>query len=1070
MRGIVIRAASFSIVILFGMEAARAAVPLWFEPNQGQAHASVQFLARGVYLGDTRLAIHSEASTPIVMDLIGARKNIRAEGLDLQPGISSYFLGNDPKKWRSGVPHYARVRYKDVYPGIDVIYYHNAEGRLEYDFTVQPGADASAIRLAYNQPLHVDATGDLLIAGLRQRRPRVYQNGTEIACEYLAGSKNQIRIALASYDHSQPLTVDPALVYSTYLGGPAFEVGTGMQVDAKGFMYVSLFERAPSSPTLNPFQQTSGGAYAAFVAKFTPDGQSNVYYAYVGGTADTYAEALAVDPDGNAYVTGQTRAFDFPVKNAFQPQYGGGFNDSYALKISPDGRTILYATYLGGNNEDEASAITVNSNGEAYIVGFTYSIDFPVVKAFQPQKGNGADGFLTHLSADGKSLMSSTFLGGDYGDYIHGLALDISGFIYLTGGTDSDDFPVKNALQANLPGSPGLSLNTFITKLTPAADALVYSTFFGGSAASGGWAIAVDSTGSPSICGVSGPGFPTKNAFQASYGGGQEDIFVARLTADGSAVVFSTYVGGSDLDFQNANTLALDSSGNIYVTGWTGSSDFPLKQSLQSFNGATSGYRFDAFILKFTPAGSLVYSTLIGGNGDDRGGAITVDSSNTVYVTGSTSSDDFPLMNPFQKTYGGGVDVFILKLAPDVTLPSPFSPTPGTAHFTFVVGGSVPAAQMISIPSGGQFSITSSNAPWASASPQSGTTPGTLTISVNPAGLTPKVYSGTIQIVPPSGTPFTLPVTLNVLAPAPVVTSISPSTVALNSGATAFTVTGSGFTSASVVELQGASQLTTTFIDSGTLQFSLTKDFFTLSGSYSINVVAPQTAPSSPVTFTVGTPAPLFAAAGVVNAASYASGSVAPGEIVTVFGFNFGTNFGTPGNTSVTFDNVPATLVYVTATQLAATVPYSVSGALKTAMIIASNGVSSTPVSLNVTDAVPAIFTSDASGMGQAAALNQDNTVNGPSDPAPAGSVVALYGTGGGALTTDPLPQLTLPVTATIGGVPATVYYAGMAPGLVEGAMQVNVQIPDGVTPGPAVPVAITVGNATSNAVTLAIQ
>jgi uncharacterized protein (TIGR03437 family) len=203
-----------------------------------------------------------------------------------------------------------------------------------------------------------------------------------------------------------------------------------------------------------------------------------------------------------------------------------------------------------------------------------------------------------------------------------------------------------------------------------------------------------------------------------------------------------------------------------------------------------------------------------------------------------------------------------------------------------------------------------------------------------------------------------------------------------------------------------------------------------------------------------------------VNAASYASGSVAPGEIVTVFG----SNFGTMANTSVMFDNVPATLVYVTAMQLAATVPYSVTGANSTTLVITSNGVASTPVSLNVSPSVPAIFSSDASGTGQAAALNQNNTVNGPSNPAAAGSIVALYGTGGGALTTDALPLLKLPVTATVGGVPATVYYAGIAPGLVEGAMQVNVQIPSGVTPGPAVSIAVMVGNATSNTVTLSIQ
>jgi uncharacterized protein (TIGR03437 family) len=242
----------------------------------------------------------------------------------------------------------------------------------------------------------------------------------------------------------------------------------------------------------------------------------------------------------------------------------------------------------------------------------------------------------------------------------------------------------------------------------------------------------------------------------------------------------------------------------------------------------------------------------------------------------------------------------------------------------------------------------------------------------------------------------------------------------------------------------------------------LTKDFYTLSGTYSVNVSNPQAALSAPLTFTVGAPPPTFAGTGVVNAASYASGSIAPGEIVTVFG----SNFGTASNTSVTFDDVRATLVYVTPMQLAATVTYSVGGAQKTSMIV-SNGVSSTPVNLNVTDAVPAIFTSDASGMGQAAALNQDNTVNGTSSPSP--SVVAMYGTGGGMLTADALPRLTLPVSATVGGVPATVYYAGVAPGLVEGAMQVNVQI-SSVTPDPSVPVAITVDTTTSNTVTLAIR
>jgi hypothetical protein len=293
------------------------AVPLWFEPNQGQAHASVQFLSRDVYLTSNKAAFAIEGEKPIVMTMVNARF-VHPEGLDPQPGITSYFLGNDPKKWRPGVPHFARVRYKNVYPGIDLIYYHNADRRLEYDFIVNPGGDPNAIQLSYNHRVITDPNGDLLIAGIRQKRPRVFQDGREVACNYRIHGSNHVQLALATYDHSQTLTVDPALEYSTYLGGPAFESGVGIQVDSKGFMYIGLFERAPSNPTLNPFQQTSGASYAAFAVKMTPDGKGIVWYVYVGGTADTYTEAMAIDSGGNTYLTGQTRCLDFPVKNAAQ--------------------------------------------------------------------------------------------------------------------------------------------------------------------------------------------------------------------------------------------------------------------------------------------------------------------------------------------------------------------------------------------------------------------------------------------------------------------------------------------------------------------------------------------------------------------------------------------------------------------------------------------------------------------------------------------------------------------------------------------------------------------------------
>jgi uncharacterized protein (TIGR03437 family) len=310
-------------------------------------------------------------------------------------------------------------------------------------------------------------------------------------------------------------------------------------------------------------------------------------------------------------------------------------------------------------------------------------------------------------------------------------------------------------------------------------------------------------------------------------------------------------------------------------------------------------------------------------------------------------------------------------------------------------------------------------------------------------------------------------VTLTVLAPAPVLTSVDPALIPTGSNDMTITVHGLGFTTSSTLQVDGIPWLTTPvqLVDASTLKFSMPANYFSQQYNHTIAVQNPQSASSNVLSVAVGVHAPAFTAAAVVNAASYVSGAVSPGEIVTVFG----SNFGTPSDTRVMFDGVSATLVYVTATQLAATVPYSVAGAQITTMLVRSNGVTSVPVTLNVTDSVPGIFTVDASGKGQGAALNENNSVNSVSNPAAASSAIALYGTGGGTLTTDALPRLTLPRIATVGGIPATVEYAGIAPGLVQGVIQVNIRLAAGVT-GPAVPVVVTIGDKSSPPVTIAVQ
>ena len=953
------------------------------------------------------------------MKLIGARQDAPAEGLDLQPGITSYFIGRDPRKWRAGVPHYAKVRYRDIYPGIDLVYYGNRAGRLEYDFVVSPGADPALIQMAYNRPVHRDAGGDLRVAGVTQKRPRVWQGAREIACSYQTTSSGGVSIHLAEYDHRRELVIDPVLEYSTYLGGPGFEVGTGIQVDGQGNMYISMLEQTPTNPALSPFQQPNPSSYAAFVVKFAPDGQSIVYYAYVGGSGNTYANSIAVDSSGNSYMTGQTETPDLPVINAAQPEFGGGYDDAFAVKISSDGKSILYCTYLGGSRSDLGNAIAVDGSGRAYIVGFTNSTqDFPILNALQPQS-SGADGFLTRLSADGRSFDFSTFYGGTGISNINGLALDSAGNIYITGGAGAADFPVKNPFQSGVASG-------FVAKFAPDAGSVVYSSFLGDQVTNG-WSIAVDASGAAFVSGAAGPQFPTKNAFQASYGGGEDDLFLAKVSPDGSALEFATFLGGSALDYQNQNALALDTSGNVYITGWTYSADFPLQSSLES---STAGPQApDAIVAEFSSTGALVYSTVFGGPGDNRGGAITVDGAGAVYVTGSTSAQDFPLKNPFQSTYGGSTDAIIFKLAPAVVVTPALVVSPSALQFSYVLGSSVPQAKTVSVTSNppGVTFTPSSSASWLAVSGAVQTTPATLSVSIDPTGLSAGPNSGVIQL----DSHTSVQVSLMVQNSAPTLTSLSPSSVPVGSPSTAITISGSGFLSgASVVLNNQALTSGVTVVDSNTIQVLVNQSAFAVAGEFTVTVLNPFSAASNSLTIEVGTPAPQVTA--VTNAATFRTGSVSPGEIITIFGTNL---VGT-----VTFDGAAATMIYASPRQVNVTVPYSVAEPATTLQM----GTQSVP--LVVTPASPGIFAGVLAAPG----------------------IVTLYATGGGTLSADPLPRIQLPVSVTVNGEAGQVLYSGIAPNLVQGANQVNLMLPADAQTG-TVSIILTIGGVSAPAYQLTL-
>ena len=687
-------------------------LPLSFEANQGQTDENVKFLSRGLsyslFLTNSEAVLALRKTEPISarlkvrtgqtpierqkptaretavlrMQLAHAKSAPRILGEEELPGKVNYFLGNDPLKWRTNLPTYGKVKYEGVYPGVDLVYYGN-EGRLEYDFVVSPGADARSIRIRFHgaKKLRIDRNGSLLLeAGGRRvslEKPQAFQEteGTKktVECRYVLIAANTIGIRVGDIDHGKPLVIDPVLAYSTYLGGNSSELGTGVAVDSLGNAYVTGTTDSPNFPTANALQPALAGQNV-FITKINASGTALVYSTYLGGSGSDVGESIAVDASGNAYVTGDTSSQNFPTTNALQPTHSGGFTDVFITKINASGAALDYSTYLGGSSEETGNAIAVDASGNAYVTGFTESPNFPTANALQPTYGGGfIDAFVAKIDASGTALVYSSYLGGIFDDYGSGIAVDASGNVYVTGYTSSSNFPTANALQ---PTHSGGLTDVFITKINASGAALLYSTYLGGdqslqaSSDNIGYGIAVDAQGNAYVTGfTTAQNFPTANALQPALAGIQ-NAFITKINASGSALVYSTYLGGSLSEVGKA--IGVDASGNAAVIGTTSSPDFPTRNALQTTYG---GGITDAFVAKVSASGTaLVYSTYLGGSGEDTGLGVAVDSSGNTYVAGATGSQNFPTRNAFQSTYGGGdVDAFVSKIAsctapPAVTL------------------------------------------------------------------------------------------------------------------------------------------------------------------------------------------------------------------------------------------------------------------------------------------------------------------------------------------------------------------------------------------------------------------
>ncbi|MCX6381604.1 MAG: SBBP repeat-containing protein, partial [Armatimonadetes bacterium] len=668
-----------------------AQMPLVFERNEGQTDNRVKYLSRGtgysLFLTPSEAVFALRKSVPhdtlkprhvknvegagavVRMQLVGGNPDANEFALQRLAGTSNYFVGNDRSRWYSGVENYGKVGFNGVYPGIDVVYYGNQK-RLEYDFLVHPKAKPSLIRLKFAgvKRVKVLKSGALLLelgsGSLQWKAPVAYQERQgrqeHVAVKYILKGATEVSFTTGNYDHSRPLVIDPELVYSTFLGGNGEDFGDDITVDKEGSAYITGHTFSSTFPTTQgAFQLKRLGRTDAFVTKLSADGASLIYSTFLGGKEEETATGVVVDKMGNAYISGYTNSSNFPTtQGAFQSKYQG-YYDAFVTNLSADGKSLIYSTYLGGAKWDDiATKIAVDASGFAFVTGASFSADFPTTSgAFQSVHRGLQSAFVAKFSPDGKSLVYSTLLGGKDSSAGSGVVVDKEGNAYISGYTNGYDFPVTlGAFQI----TKGLGYDAFVAKFSSDGQSLLYSTFLGGQEDDIAVGIALDAEGRAIVVGSTrSPDFPvTQGAFQ-SVSGGSYDAFVTKLSTDGASLVYSTYIGGTQQDI--ATGIVLDSIGNAFITGSTHSPEFPTTQG--AFQIINRGY-FDAFATKLSADGSrLLNSTYLGGKADDMGKSIAVDSVGSSYITGYTFSSNFPVtQGAYQTSYKVWAEAMCTKL------------------------------------------------------------------------------------------------------------------------------------------------------------------------------------------------------------------------------------------------------------------------------------------------------------------------------------------------------------------------------------------------------------------------
>lgn len=693
-------------------------LPLTFEVNQGQTSSEVKFMSRGTghtaFLTTDGMVLslrptevgpsdglndlaadrnhQSPMSTTLQFKLAGAVKNPGVVGEDLQPGRINYFFGNDPAKWRTNVPTYAKVRYKNVYPGIDLLYYGNRR-QLEYDFELMPGADPNRIQfdIQGSEQIKLDPDGNLVLKKgseyLRFQSPIIYQvsHGQRVAIDgrYVMKGATGIGFQIGQYNSSQPLVIDPVLVYSTYMGGSGTDEPQGITVDSAGNVYVVGYTNSPDFP-LAALGSLPKGKYHVFVAKLDPSGSQLIYADYIGGNSDDEGSALVLDAANDVYVTGSTESSNFPVVKPYQAQQSGPCS-GFLSKLSADGSSLLYSTYLGGNTFDRATNIAIDSLGQVRVAGYTLSQNFPVANAYQatalPNQGGiyGVYGFLTTFSADGSTLIYSTYLSGNSNvvqtcgnspcwpepyNAVSGLAVDANGNAYVAGTTNTYNFPVTSGAYLTNNSAPQNAPIGFVTKFS-SGGTLDYSTYFYGSSGNpvGIAAVAVDGSGSTYFTGnaVSDGTFPitsTSICDPSVYGYGCSYTFVAKLDPTGSDLLYSTFLGINNYAYPQA--IALDATGDAYVLTSTQSGLLQMVNAIEPYTN-----KADLLLVEIDPAATTeMFATYLGGSGNDSPSGLALDTAGNIYIAGFTNSEDLPVtQGVFQIQLAGNQNAFVMKIS-----------------------------------------------------------------------------------------------------------------------------------------------------------------------------------------------------------------------------------------------------------------------------------------------------------------------------------------------------------------------------------------------------------------------